>query len=131
MRAGAVELTYTELDDRVNHLARELIARGVGPESNVAVFMSRSVDMLIAVYAVLAAGGAYVPLDPEHPVDRTEYVLQAAAPVLVLTTVGERSTVSDSIPTVLVDDIDLSTHAGTAITDATAYHRCVRRTPPT
>ena len=99
--AGAVELTYTELDDRVNHLARELIARGVGPESNVAVFMSRSVDMLIAVYAVLAAGGAYVPLDPEHPVDRTEYVLQAAAPVLVLTTIGERSTVSDSIPTVL------------------------------
>ncbi|MFD4183779.1 condensation domain-containing protein, partial [Rhodococcus sp. NPDC058514] len=68
-------LTYAEFDARVNRLARELISRGVGPESRVAVAIRRSTELLIGIYAIAKAGGAYVPLDPDHPAARTEYVL--------------------------------------------------------
>ncbi|MGW1743995.1 condensation domain-containing protein, partial [Nocardia sp. NPDC001965] len=60
-------LSYGEFAGRVNRLARHLIAEGVGPESLVGLLMSRSLDLVVGMYAVVAAGGAYVPLDPAHP----------------------------------------------------------------
>jgi amino acid adenylation domain-containing protein len=51
----------------------------------VPIMMGRSLDMVIAINAVLKAGGAYLPLDPEHPLDRIEYILQEANAKLVLT----------------------------------------------
>ncbi|WP_280450250.1 non-ribosomal peptide synthetase [Nocardia cyriacigeorgica] len=77
-------LTYADFGARINQLARVLIGRGVGPETLVALAMPRSIDLLVAMYAVVTAGGAYVPLDPAHPLDRTAAVLAAAAPELVL-----------------------------------------------
>ncbi|MGP3709247.1 AMP-binding protein, partial [Gordonia paraffinivorans] len=77
-------LSYGEFDARVNRLARRLIEAGVGPDVLVAVAARRSVELLVGIYAVLKAGGAYVPLDPDHPVERTEYVLDTARPVVVL-----------------------------------------------
>ncbi|WP_072812843.1 non-ribosomal peptide synthetase [Rhodococcus zopfii] len=77
-------LTYADFAARVHRLARRLIAAGVGPERTVAVVAPRSVELLIAVHAVLHAGGAYVPVDPDQPVARTERVLAAARPVVVL-----------------------------------------------
>nr|WP_280295541.1 non-ribosomal peptide synthase/polyketide synthase [Nocardia abscessus] len=78
-------VTYREFGARVNHLARVLIERGIGPESLVALAIPRSLDLFVAMYAVVTAGGAYVPLDPAHPLERTASVLAAAAPRLVLT----------------------------------------------
>ncbi|MFD3596158.1 non-ribosomal peptide synthase/polyketide synthase [Nocardia sp. NPDC058640] len=80
------ELTYAAFGDRVNRLARHLIAEGVGPDVLVALAMRRSIDLVVAMYAVLTAGGAYVPVDPDHPVDRIAQVLDTARPHLVLTT---------------------------------------------
>ncbi|MGW5222208.1 amino acid adenylation domain-containing protein, partial [Nocardia sp. NPDC004085] len=80
-----VTVTYQEFGARVNRLARVLIGRGIGPEKLVALAIPRSVDLLVAMYAVVTAGGAYVPLDPAHPLERTASVLAAAAPQLVLT----------------------------------------------
>src|SRR5699024_6098378 len=79
------ELTYAELDRRSNRLARHLIALGAGPDRAVAIGMERSVEAMVAFYAVLKSGGTYVPLDPEHPSERTAYVLESAAPIAVLT----------------------------------------------
>ncbi|ESU46941.1 amino acid adenylation [Streptomyces sp. HCCB10043] len=79
------ELSYAELDARTNRLARLLIARGVGPESVVAVSMERSAELVVALLAVLKTGGAYVPVDPEYPADRIAYMFGDARPVLVLT----------------------------------------------
>ncbi|MEU6311430.1 amino acid adenylation domain-containing protein [Streptomyces sp. NPDC047014] len=79
---GAV--TYAELDTRANRLAHHLIARGVGPESPVALLMERSVDLVVATLAVLKAGGCYVPLHASLPPERMAALLaDTAAPVLI------------------------------------------------
>ncbi|MBF6209429.1 AMP-binding protein, partial [Streptomyces gardneri] len=74
---------------RVRRLARRLIEAGVGPESLVALGMRRSVDLVVAAYAVHVAGGGYVPLDLDQPADRVQYVLDSADPVCVLTTAAD------------------------------------------
>ncbi|WP_016695906.1 non-ribosomal peptide synthetase, partial [Rhodococcus rhodochrous] len=101
-------LTYREFDARINRLARELIARGVGPDTLVGLAVPRSVDMLVGMYAILRAGGAYVPIDPEHPADRIAYLLDVADPVLVLTTRRDANALPDSAPVVCLDELDVS-----------------------
>ncbi|MEO5729664.1 MAG: condensation domain-containing protein, partial [Byssovorax sp.] len=68
-----MSLTYRELDQRSNQLARALQKRGVGPEVLVGVCLERSIELVIALYGVLKAGGAYVPLDPEYPKERLAF----------------------------------------------------------
>ncbi|MGW2618051.1 amino acid adenylation domain-containing protein [Streptomyces sp. NPDC001500] len=83
---GDDRVTYAELADRVERLARLLVARGARPETFVAIALPKSVDLVVAVLAVFRAGAAYLPLDPEHPADRLAFVLDDVDPVLVLTT---------------------------------------------
>ncbi len=78
-------LTYGELDERAGRLAARLRRLGVGPESRVALFCERSLEMLVAVVGVLKAGGAYVPLDPRYPAERVAFVLADAGAGAVLT----------------------------------------------
>lgn len=83
--SGDVTLTYAELDSRASRLTRALVARGAGPERFVAVALPRSVDLVVALLAVLKAGAAYLPVDLEYPADRIEFMLTDADPVLVVT----------------------------------------------
>jgi len=81
-------LTYRELDEAANRLARRLLALGVQREDRVGVMMERSSELVIALLAVLKAGAAYVPLDPSYPEDRLGYMMDdyrrgLAAPVLL------------------------------------------------
>ncbi|RZL84407.1 MAG: non-ribosomal peptide synthetase [Rhodococcus sp. (in: high G+C Gram-positive bacteria)] len=110
-------LTYAQFATRVHRLARYLIAQGVGPESVVGLAMSRSVEMMVGLYAVLAAGGGYLPIDPEHPTDRTAYVLATAAPVLVLTSTADRGALPAGVDAVAVDALDVSGYSAAAVTD--------------
>ena len=82
--AGGTQLTYAELNARANQLARLLAARGVGPESVVAVAMERSAELIVALLAVLKTGAAYLPVDPGYPAERIGMLLDDAAPVLVV-----------------------------------------------
>ncbi|TQM25439.1 non-ribosomal peptide synthase protein (TIGR01720 family)/amino acid adenylation domain-containing protein [Nocardia bhagyanarayanae] len=108
--------SYAELDARVNRLARYLISLGAGPESRVALALRRSVDLVVAMYAVSKAGGAYVPVDPDQPAQRTEYILETAAPVCVLTDADADFTTS-AAPVVRLDRLDLSAVDPSALTD--------------
>ena len=67
-------ISYGELAARVSRLARALRSRGVGSESLVGVLLERSVDLIVALLAVLEAGGAYLPLDPATPVERLAFM---------------------------------------------------------
>ncbi|GAB4583083.1 hypothetical protein Ntsu_09150 [Nocardia sp. IFM 10818] len=100
---GDATLTYRELDERSRRLAQELALRGVGPETRVAVAMRRSIELVVAIYAVLRAGGAYVPVDPDHPADRNEYVLAGSAPICVLTRTEDGFETDSGVPLFLID----------------------------
>jgi amino acid adenylation domain-containing protein len=80
-----VRLTYGELEDRSNKLARFLLAKGVGAETLVGLCLERSELMVVALLGILKAGGAYIPLDPAYPSDRIKYVLDDSRTKLVLT----------------------------------------------
>ncbi|WIX76044.1 non-ribosomal peptide synthase/polyketide synthase [Amycolatopsis carbonis] len=77
-------LSYAELNERANRLARWLRERGAGPEAVVAVSLPRSLDLVVALYAIHKAGAAYLPLDPDYPAERREFMLADAAPAVVL-----------------------------------------------
>jgi amino acid adenylation domain-containing protein len=82
---GSRSLTYRELHARANQLARRLQKLGVQKEVVVAIYLERSVEMVVALLGVLKAGGAYLPLDPSHGSARIEYVLEQARVRVLLT----------------------------------------------
>jgi amino acid adenylation domain-containing protein len=112
------EWTYREFDARVNRLARVLIGRGVGPETKVALAIRRSLDSMVAMYAVVKAGAAYVPLDPDHPAERTAYVLDSARPQCILTVTRDRLTLPPGHDVVEIDALDLESIDAGPIRDA-------------
>ncbi|WP_240724266.1 amino acid adenylation domain-containing protein, partial [Frankia sp. B2] len=85
---GDVRLSYGELEAAANRLAWHLIAGGVGPGGIVAVVVPRSVDLVVAVLAVLKAGAAYLPVDPDYPASRVGFMVDDAGPVAVVCTVA-------------------------------------------
>ncbi|WP_411143365.1 amino acid adenylation domain-containing protein [Streptomyces sp. x-80] len=100
---GRDTLTYRELDERANRVARALIRRGVGPEQLVAVAATPGTDLVVTLLGVLKAGAAYVPVDPDHPADRIAYVLADAAPSLVLADSAAYATLPAAVERTLLD----------------------------
>ncbi|MEU0538742.1 amino acid adenylation domain-containing protein [Nocardia sp. NPDC005978] len=115
--ATGSDLTYAELGERVNRLARYLISAGVGPETRVALALRRSADLVVAMYAVTLAGGAYVPVDPDQAAERTGYILETAAPICVLTN-ADADFRTDLAPVLRIDELDLEAVASDPISDA-------------
>ncbi|WP_169713530.1 non-ribosomal peptide synthetase [Paludifilum halophilum] len=91
------KMTYRELNERANRLARTLRKRGVHPNERVALIMERSLDMIVGILSILKAGGAYVPVDTEYPAERIAYILNdsGAKWVLSQTSVMERVSTQD------------------------------------
>ncbi len=85
-------LTYAELNTRANQLAHRLQSLGVGPETLVALSLDRSLDLVVAILAVLKAGGAYLPLDLAYPPERLAFMLEDAQARVLLTTQEQRTT---------------------------------------
>lgn len=79
------QLTFQDLNERANRLAHHLISLKVGPEKLVAICLDRSIEMIVAMLAVLKAGGAYLPVDPALPVSRIAYLLEDGGVSIVLT----------------------------------------------
>ncbi|WP_081872873.1 non-ribosomal peptide synthetase [Nocardia otitidiscaviarum] len=118
VRGDGRTLTYRELDDRVNRLARELVRRGVGPETLVAVALPRSPELVVALLAVIKAGGGYLPVDPGYPADRIAYMLSDARPTCVVTSGTAVLTLPAELPVVDLDQWDAAETDGAPITDA-------------
>jgi amino acid adenylation domain-containing protein len=71
-------LTYAELNARANQWAHHLVGRGIGREALVGVSLPRSLDLVVALWAVLKAGAAYVPFDPDYPRERLDFMRRDA-----------------------------------------------------
>ncbi|MCF2860486.1 amino acid adenylation domain-containing protein, partial [Pseudoalteromonas sp. SMS1] len=110
--ADGNRLTYAELNQRANQLARYLIEeRDVTPDTLVGICVERSLDMIVGIMGILKAGGAYVPLDPEYPGSRLSYMLNDASLTTVLTQCklkGE-SPIPESLA-VFIDSEELNQH---------------------
>ena len=83
--SGDNEITYQELNARVNQLAHYLIKRGIKPDTLVGVMVERSFDMIVSLLGVLKAGGAYLPLDPNYPTERLQFMIQDSGIELLVT----------------------------------------------
>jgi len=101
---GGATLTYGELQRRARRMARRLRRGGVGPEAIVGILLRRSVEYVVAIYAVLEAGAAFLPLDPEHPIDRIASTLADAGARLVLS----RGDLAAAVQAATVPVIDLA-----------------------
>ncbi|KAF6556339.1 amino acid adenylation domain-containing protein, partial [Paenibacillus sp. EKM202P] len=79
------QLTYRELNERANRLARTLRSQGVTKDHLVGLMTERSVDLIVGMLGILKAGGAYVPIDPTYPEERIRYMLDDSGAELLLT----------------------------------------------
>jgi amino acid adenylation domain-containing protein/non-ribosomal peptide synthase protein (TIGR01720 family) len=82
---GDVRVSYRDLNGRANQLAHRLQRLGVGPEIPVALFMERSIELAVAVLALLKSGAVSVPLDPDFPRDRLAFMLEDTQTHLIVT----------------------------------------------
>lgn len=79
-----VHLTFNQLNQKSNQLANVLRSMGVNRETIVGIFIDRSPELMIAIFAVLKAGAFYLPLDPNHPLKRIKYMLKESDTEIVL-----------------------------------------------
>ncbi|MBO1013729.1 amino acid adenylation domain-containing protein [Achromobacter sp. SD115] len=102
-------LSYSDLDKRANRLAHRLIAQGVIAEQRVGLALDRSVDMIVALLAILKAGGVFVPLDPHYPADRLASMAEDSQTRVVLTQsrVRERLRFGQALHVMALDELDL------------------------
>ena len=82
---GDQQLTYRELNERANSLANYLRNNGITRNDIVGIMVNRSLEMLVAILAVLKSGACYIPIDPEYPQDRIEYMLNNSNAKMLLT----------------------------------------------
>ncbi|MDI9919144.1 amino acid adenylation domain-containing protein, partial [Rhodococcus sp. IEGM 1379] len=115
------EVCYGELDERSNQLARMFIERGAGPETVVAVCIPRSVDAVLAVWAVAKSGAAFLPVDPNHPAGRIEYMLTDSGAVWGVTTSAQRAALPDTAAWIVLGGLDcedkLARYSSAALSD--------------
>ncbi|WP_420799449.1 amino acid adenylation domain-containing protein [Mycobacterium celatum] len=116
IRCQGQSMTYRELDEASNRLAHMLVAEGAGSGQCVALLLSRSVEAVVAILAVLKTGAAYLPIDPTVPAVRIGFVVGDAAPVAAITTadLAERLDGFD-MPVVDVDDPCIGAQPATAL----------------
>lgn len=116
--SGDTTLSYGELHERSDRVARALRAQGIGPETVVAVALPRSIDLVVALLGVVKAGGAYLPLDPASPANRIGTQIADSSAQALLTDAATARTLSAglTVPALVLDDLA----AGTADASDTA-----------
>jgi len=104
-------LTYHQLNNQANQLARALISRSVGPERIVALALPRSPELVVAILAVLKAGAAYLPLDPNQAADHRAFMLDDAKAACLITASAASNQLPDinQLTRIVLDDTSTTT----------------------
>ncbi|MFQ6229764.1 amino acid adenylation domain-containing protein, partial [Nocardia sp. NPDC002869] len=115
-------VTYNELDTRSSRLARHLIALGAGPETAVAILLRRSVDSVVAAWAVAKTGAAIVQIDPEYPPARIEHMVTDSGASVAITVDDHTERLPQQVRRVVLDDPgaqrEYESYATDPVTDA-------------
>ncbi|MFE9323052.1 amino acid adenylation domain-containing protein [Nocardia sp. NPDC052278] len=127
LRSGDTSMTYRQVDEYTNRLARVLIAAGAGPERTVAISIPRSAESVLATLAVAKSGAAFVPIDPTYPADRIEHMVGDSGVVAGLTVHPARKSLPDRVNWLLLDDD--ATAETVAAQDSAAITDAERRGP--
>ena len=98
-------MTYAELDSWSNRLARVLLAHGAGPDRFVVLALPRSVESIVALWAVAKTGAAFAPLDPNHPPERIEHMIADSRAGIGVTTTAIGASLPGTIDWLLLDDL--------------------------
>ncbi|MEO0778657.1 MAG: amino acid adenylation domain-containing protein, partial [Bacteroidota bacterium] len=110
---GAVELSYRELDERSNQLARLLRDQyGVRRETIVGIYLDRSAELLVAILGIIKAGACYLPLDLDYPTERLSLMLEDTRARLVLTQPQFRSQLETNSVLLVDYSFDQLAHQG-------------------
>ncbi|WP_327071270.1 non-ribosomal peptide synthase/polyketide synthase [Kitasatospora sp. NBC_01302] len=122
VRCGDQALTYREVAERANRLARLLIAAGAGPERFVALALPRTADLVVALLAVLGSGAGYLPVDPGYPAERIAFLFEDVRPDAVITsTAGAERLPQATFTRIVLDDpacaAQLAAASGAALGD--------------
>jgi amino acid adenylation domain-containing protein len=110
LRFNDIQLSYAEVDERANRLARLLQAEHrIEPDQVVAILLDRGVELPLAQLAISKAGGAWLPLDPANPANRLAFQLTDAAAVVVITDSAHAGALPADLPRIELDDPELAT----------------------
>ena len=99
------KITYKELDEKANSLANHLIEKGIKRNDIVCIMTNRSIETIVAMYAILKAGGAFLNIDPTYPLDRTKHYIENSKSQYVLTQRELKDRVKE-IPNCIEIDLD-------------------------
>ncbi|MGI0493623.1 amino acid adenylation domain-containing protein [Alkalinema pantanalense CENA528] len=103
---GTEQLTYAEINQKANQLARYLQTLGIQSESRVGLWVDRSGLMIVTLLGILKAGGAYVPLDPQIPTQRLAWIVSDAQVAVLLTQAHLTARLPQDFPTTQIVDLD-------------------------
>jgi amino acid adenylation domain-containing protein len=103
---GDQQLTYAEVNERADMLARRLRSFGVAPDTRIGIYLPRSTGMVVGMLGVLKSGASYVPLDPSYPFDRIAFMLDDSAIPLLVTerALLDELPAGDAMPVCLDDE---------------------------
>ena len=99
-------LSYEQLNQQSNQVARNLRNRGVKPDELIGIFINRSIEMIVGILGILKAGGAYLPIDPDYPEDRVKYILEDAHVQILLTESKYSESLQESYEELQVVDLE-------------------------
>lgn len=114
---GDEQITYAQLNERANQLARQLRHRQVRRDVLVGLCLERSIDLIVSILAIFKAGGAYVPIDPALPAERIAFLIEDAAMQMVLVHGATRDVLAAKSTPFSVLDVDALPNAD-ALPDA-------------
>ena len=101
--SGESRISYRDLNTRANRLAHYLIAEGIGPEQVVGLCLPRSIDLIVALLAVLKSGAAYLPVDTDYPGERIGLMVTDSGAACTLTTTPFASKLPQSATRITID----------------------------
>jgi tyrocidine synthetase III len=103
-----ISLTYRQLNEKANQLARALRNAGIGANDPVCILIDRSADMIVGIFGILKAGGAYVPIDPDYPRQRKDFVIKDSGPKVLITQDKYLTETNEGIVKLSLDSQDFS-----------------------